>query len=158
MNRNMIIKTHLIATAIAIITISTFFISSLIAELGGSVEHIKAVKKGILYALPLMVVTMPMLAITGNKLAGNSKSPKVIEKQRRMKFITINGIILIFLAVFLYYQSHYQAVDSIFLIAQVAEFVFGLINLTLIGLNLIAGLKLSGRIRRPIYTPFWRGN
>ncbi len=146
MKRKNLVSIHVVATAFAILVISTFFISSLIAELDGAIDVIRTVKQGIFYALPILILTMPTLAITGNKLAGNSKNPKVTEKKRRMKFVLFNGMILISLAVFLYYQSHFKMINNVFLIAQIMEFIFGLGNLTLIGLNVRAGLMLSGKI------------
>lgn len=147
MKRKSLVRVHVTATVLAMLTISVFFTSSLVAELSGDLNLIKTVKQGILYALPILIITMPTLAITGKKLAGGSKNPKVIEKKRRMKFIMINGIVLISLAVFLYYQSHFRVINKTFLIAQVTEFVFGLGNLTLIGLNVRAGLILSGKLK-----------
>ncbi len=86
---------------------------------------------------------MPVLGITGNKLAGNTKHPTILKKKRRMTFIFLNGLILIFLAIFLYYRANFGFIDEVFLTAQIAELVFGIINLTLIGMNAKAGLRLS---------------
>lgn len=147
MKRKTLVRIHVLATAFAVLTISTFFILSFTAELSGDLNFIKTIKKGILYGLPLLIIAMPLLAITGNKLAGSSNHPKVIEKKFRMKLVMINGVILISLAVFLYYQSHYRMINNTFLMAQITEFVFGLANLTLIGLNVRAGLILSGKLR-----------
>lgn len=144
--RKTLIKIHVIATTVAIITIGTFFITSLIAELRGDEAVIRTVKTGILYALPLLLLAMPALAVTGKRLSGHSKHPDILKKQRRMKFIMFNGLILISLAVFLFYRANYVQIDLIFLYAQLAEFLFGLVNLTLIGLNVRTGLKLSGRL------------
>ncbi|TRX52225.1 hypothetical protein FNH22_22675 [Fulvivirga sp. M361] len=147
MKRKTLVKIHVIATIVAMLTISTFFALSLAAELRGDPDLIKTVKRGILYALPLLIIAMPTLAITGNQLARNSKNPKVIEKKLRMKFVMINGIVLISLVVFLYYQSHFKVINTTFLIAQIAEFIFGLGNLTLIGLSARTGLMLSDKLR-----------
>lgn len=145
MKRNSILKFHLLATLIAIITISTFFISSLIAEIRGDVEFIKTVKTTIFYCLPIQLIVMPTLGITGKKLAGNSKSKVIIQKLKRSKQVMLNGILLLLLATFLFYWSNYQKVDSLFLVIQLIEFFLGLFNLTLIILNVKAGMKLSGK-------------
>lgn len=68
----------------------------------------------ILYSLPLLLITMLTVGITGNKLAGKSKNRLVLTKQKRMKFILLNGVCLIGLACFLYYRSHYGTIDGIF--------------------------------------------
>lgn len=148
MKRKTVVKAHVIRSAVAVITISAFFTLSLIAELSGDVEYIKQVKKMILYSLPLLLIAMPILALTGKKLAGKSQNPIVLAKQSRMKIIAINGMVLIGLAIFLYFRSHYKAVDEVFLAAQIAEFGFGLTNLTLIGMNIRSGFKLSGSFKK----------
>ena len=147
MKHKTLVGIHIAATLIAILTIGVFFISSLIAELRGDLNLIKTVKRSILYALPILIIAMSTLAISGNKLAEGSGNLMVRKKKHRMKFVMINGMILISLAFFLDYRSHYKTADNAFLITQVFEFVFGLANLSLIGLNARTGLILSGRLR-----------
>lgn len=65
-----------------------------------------------------------------------------------MKFMIVNGAGLIILAVFLYYRSHFQTIDHVFLIAQIAELALGLCNLVLIALNTKSGIQLSGKLKR----------
>lgn len=148
MKRKNLVRIHVIATIIAAITIAYFFISSLAAEIKGSETAIRKVKEVILFSLPVLLIAMPALGATGNMLAGKSQNPIVLAKKRRMEFIFVNGLILITLACFLYYRSHYQTMDGIFLAAQLVEFTLGLINLTLIGLNIKSGFQLSGRLKR----------
>ncbi len=147
MKRKQLVTIHLIATIVAVLAISTFFTISLIAEIKGNDDFIRSVKAFILYALPIMVLAMPTLKITGDKLAGKSKSPLVLAKIKRMKLVLVNGMILISLAIFLYYRSHYQQIDNVFLIAQITEFAFGLFNLSLIFMNAKAGMQLSGKLK-----------
>ncbi|MBA4056177.1 MAG: hypothetical protein C0490_15790, partial [Marivirga sp.] len=139
-------KIHLMATMIATLTILTFLVASVVAEFEGNEDVIKNTKKVILFSLPILVISMSTLGISGNRLAGQSQNVIVIGKKKRMKFIVMNGIFLITLASILYYRSHYQAIDSIFIGLQIAEFAFGLTNLILIGLNAKGGLHLSGKL------------
>jgi len=148
MKRKTLVKIHIIATAIAALTIATFFISSLAAEINGSETRIRDVKRAILYALPVMLIAMPALGITGNKLAGKSQNPIVVAKRKRMKFVFLNGMGLITLACFLYYRSHYQTIDNTFLVARVAELALGMTNLIFIALNIKSGFQLSGRLKK----------
>lgn len=148
MKRSKIVTAHIAGTIIAVLTISSFFSFSLIAEIIGEDLFIKKVKTGILYCLPILVIAMPMLAISGNKLAGNSKNPIVAKKMKRMKFIAFNGIILISLAIYLYYHAIYKTIDSTFLYVQLVEFLIGAVNLGLIVMNINSGLKLSGRSKK----------
>lgn len=148
MKRKTVVTAHFVATIIAGITIVTFFSLSLVAEIKGDIQFIKSVKTFILYALPVMVIAMPMLKVTGDKLAGKSTNPIILAKKKRMRLMIVNGVVLITLAVFLYYRSHFHEIDPVFVIAQIAEFGFGLGNLTLIVLNARSGLQLSGKLKR----------
>lgn len=145
MKRSKIVAVHILATVIATLTISSFFSFSLIAEIKGENMFIKQVKTGILYCLPILVIAMPLLAISGKNLATNTNNPVVALKMKRMKFIAFNGLILISLAIYLYYHAVYKSIDRTFLYFQIVELLFGAINLGLIILNIISGLKLSGR-------------
>ena len=147
MKRKKIVTIHLIATIGAVLTISTFFTISMIAEIRGDEDYIRSVKAFILYALPVMILAMPTLKITGDRLAAKSINSLISAKAKRMKLVMVNGMILISLAVFLYYRSHYQQIDNIFLTAQIAEFIFGLLNLTLIFINAKTGMQLSGKLK-----------
>ncbi|MDL1913077.1 MAG: hypothetical protein FDW93_00910 [Bergeyella sp.] len=147
MKRKIIVRIHLIATIIAALTIATFFTLSLIAEIKGDKILIKGVKAFILCALPIMVLAMPTLKITGDQLAGKSKNLLVLAKVKRMKWVIVNGMGLMLLAVFLYYRSHYQSIDDIFFVAQIAEFGLGLTNLTIVILNARDGFQLSGILK-----------
>ena len=80
MGRKSVLKLHLAGTILAVLTISTYFFSSLTAEVIGNEYIIKVVKAGIFYSLPVLIIVMPILAISGNKLAGNSKN-KVIQQE-----------------------------------------------------------------------------
>lgn len=148
MKRKTLVRIHVSTTIIATLTIAFFFVSSATAEIVGDETFIKKVKEVIFFLLPVMIVTMPILGITGNKLANKSQSPMVNGKRRRMKFIAVNGLILIFLASLLYYRSHYLAIDNMFLAIQFGELAFGFTNLLLIGMNIRDGLQLSGRLKK----------
>ena len=147
MKRKSLVNIHITATIVAALTITTFFTISLIAELRSDITFIKQVKYFIVCALPAMIIVMPILNISGTKLAGKSQNIIVLSKKRRMKWILINGIGLISLATFLFYQSHYHTINGVFFTALIAEFIFGFTNLCLIALNTKSGFKLSGRIK-----------
>lgn len=148
MKRKTLVNIHVTATLVAAFTITTFFVCSLLAELNGQQALIRKVKQVIVYALPILLIAMPTLGITGNKLAGTAQHPLLVAKRKRMKIVLVNGLALVTLACFLYYRSQYQTIDSIFLAAQLAEFALGLTNLVLIGLNISSGFQLSGKIKK----------
>lgn len=157
MKRKTLVNIHIAATLIAILTMGSFFVSSLWAEMNGDETVIRKVKEVIVFSLPVLLVAMPTLGISGNKLAGKSQHPTIIAKQKRMKFVFVNGLALITSACFLYYRSHYQTIDGIFLGAQLVEFGLGLTNLILIGLNIKSGLQLSGRAKKNKQLPQVKG-
>lgn len=148
MKRQHLVKLHLAATAVATLTIFSFFSFSLIAEIIGTPEFIRQVKTGILYSLPLLLVAMPALALSGKKLAGASTHPMILKKLNRMKMMAANGLMLVSLAIYLYYHAVYKSIDSTFFIIQMIELTLGACNLLLIGLNVRDGLRLSGRLSR----------
>jgi hypothetical protein len=149
MKRKTLVRIHIVVTLLAVLIIGGFFISSLTAEINGNDAFIRNVKEVILFSLPVLLIVMATLGITGNRLSGASKNPIILAKRKRMKFVFVNGMALIALACFLYYRSHYQTLDGLFFSVQLLEFGLGLTNLFLIGLNVRSGLQLSGRLKRP---------
>lgn len=146
MKRKQLIRIHIAATVIATLTIANFFTFSLIAEIIGDADFIKQVKTVILYCLPILIIAMPMLALSGKRLAGKSRNPIVVQKQNRMKLVAVNGIFLISLAIYLYYHANFKNIDTTFFTVQGIELLLGAINLSLMGLNIRAGMRLAGKI------------
>ena len=60
-----------------------------------------------------------------------------------MKFIAINGLVLISLAVYLFYHANYQAIDTAFFFVQMLELAMGAVKLILISMNIKSGLQLT---------------
>lgn len=143
MKRSQLLFFHILSTIIALLTIGSFFSFSLFAEIKGSQHFISQVKRVIFYCLPILVITMPSLAISGKRLAGNSKNLLVLSKLKRMKWIAMNGVVLVSIAIYLYYLSNFGEISQTFWIFQTVEIVFGGFNLILIGLNIKSGLVLS---------------
>ena len=65
MKRKALVKAHVIATIIAGLTIATFFLSSLITKLNGSETLIREIKEVIVFSLPLLLISIPVLGVTG---------------------------------------------------------------------------------------------
>ena len=143
MNRKSLVLIHLIATGVATLTIATFFSTTIISELSGDINWIINVKRGILYALPLLFISMPTIGITGSKLAGNNKSKVILRKMFRMKIIAFNGLSLVVLAITLYLRVNKGSLDITFWILQILELLLGATNLTLIGYNISDGINLK---------------
>jgi len=148
MKRAQLVTIHTGASALALLTVITFFTSTVIIEISGSVEQMASLKEQIFFALPLMLVAMPLVGISGKKLAGKSRAPLVQRKLRRMKFMAINGFILIILASLLYFLSRDFRLDARFYLLEVLELLLGGVNISLMMLSVRDGMRLSGRSKK----------
>lgn len=142
------VKVHAAAGGLALAMIATFMTASLVAEIGLGPDGIAAVKRGILWAIPLLVVALATAGASGFRLGRGWRSPTVAAKQRRMPFIAANGlVVLVPAAVFLAARAEAGAFDGAFYLVQAVEIVAGAINIALLGLNFRDGLKLARRGR-----------
>ncbi|HPE81017.1 MAG TPA: hypothetical protein PKZ35_13550 [Gammaproteobacteria bacterium] len=140
---------HFVAGLLATLTIATFFTSTIVVELFGSHEAVATVKNFIV--MPGLFILVPAIAATGGTGFALSKSRKgrlVQVKQKRMPFIGANGVlVLIPCAIFLDRWASAGAFDTTFYIVQGIELIAGATNLTLMGMNIRDGLRMSGRFR-----------
>lgn len=143
-------KLHLIAGLLGTFTIALFFLSTIIAELLGSHEMVATVKSHIV--MPGLFILVPAIVATGGSGFALSKSWKgrLIEaKKKRMPFIAGNGLLVLLpSALVLDRWASASAFDSSFYLVQVVELLAGATNLTLMGMNIRDGLRLSGRLGR----------
>ena len=143
-------KIHFVAGILATLTIATFLISTITVELFGTPEAIALVKS--LIVMPGLFILVPAIAMTGGTgfaLAKIKSGNLVQAKQKRMPFIGANGIlVLIPCAIFLDHWASAGYFDTTFYIVQGIEIVAGAVNLTLMGMNIRDGLKMSGRFRK----------
>lgn len=137
---------HPIAGAIAILTIVTFWLSTTLSELFGSQAMITTVKTAIPWGF---LVLIPALMATGGSGFGLAKSRRtglVGTKMKRMQVIAANGLlVLIPSAMFLASKAKAGDFDSAFYIVQILELLAGATNISLLGLNMRDGLKMTGR-------------
>mgnify|MGYP003546656313 len=142
-------QVHFIAGLLAIVTIAAFFIATIIVELFGAPEAVATVKA--LIVMPGLFILVPAIAATGASgfFLSKSRQGRLVEiKKRRMPFIAANGlVVLIPCAIFLNRWASAGTFDSTFYLVQSLELLAGVVNLTLMGLNIIDGLKMSGRFR-----------
>lgn len=140
------IKIHIIAATLALLTIGSFWTSSLFVEVFGTLQDIALVKKAILYGMLILIPSMIATGASGFKLAGNRKSPIISTKQTRMKLVAINGLfILLPCAYFLSYKADTMSFDIWFYGIQSAELLAGGLNITLLLLNMKDGFSLSAQ-------------
>jgi hypothetical protein len=88
-------KVHAAAGTIALLTICTFWLSTVAVELVGTPGRIAAVKTAILYGMALLIPAMVAAGASGAALGRGMKLPQVAAKARRMKLIAANGVILL---------------------------------------------------------------
>lgn len=104
-----------------------------------------------LIVMPSLLVLVPAIAATGGTgfvLSRGWQGPLVARKKRRMPIIAGNGLlVLVPAALILDRWAAAGAFDTSFYLVQVVELLAGGTNLTLMGLNIRDGLRLSGRFR-----------
>ena len=135
---------HPLAGLIAIVTIATFWLSTVISELFASEAVVTAVKTAIPWGFILLI---PALAATGGSgffLSKGQREGTVGTKLKRMPFIAANGVVvLIPAALFLAFKAKAGEFDVIFYTVQVVELIAGAVNITLLGLNMRDGMALT---------------
>ncbi len=144
----MINKIHPIAAVIATLCIATFFTSTILAELFGSPESIAMVKN--LIVMPGLFILVPAIAITGGTgfvLSKNRKGHLLDNKQKRMRIIGANGLLVLLPAAIVLDQwAASGSFDTKFYIVQGLELLAGATNLLLMSLNMHDGLKITGKL------------
>ena len=147
----MIKMIHPVAGATAIFMIATFWLSTVVSEALGAQSTVIAVKTAIPWGFLILVPALMAAGGSGFKLAGKRRAGLVATKLKRMPFIAANGIlVLIPSALFLASKASNAEFDVIFYSVQALEIVAGAVNLTLLVLNMRDGLKMKGRLRRPM--------
>ena len=139
---------HPVAGAIALLTIASFWFSTLISELSGSVEAVVAVKTAIPWGFLLLIPALAAAGGTGFSLVGGRAKGLAATKLKRMPIIAANGLlILVPSALFLAWKASAGEFDAAFYGVQAIELVAGAANLVLLGLNMRDGLRMTGRLR-----------
>ena len=143
------IAIHAAAGTLAMLLVASFWTSTLVSELFLDTQAIVAVKQTIAkYGLVCLVIAMAATGGSGFALGKDRKGRLVEEKKKRMSIIGANGMLLMIpSAIFLSIKATAGEFDAMFYMVQAIELVVGLIQLTLLGKNFKAGLRLSGRLR-----------
>ncbi|MGO9428521.1 hypothetical protein [Rhodoblastus sp.] len=140
---------HPVAGGVALLTIATFWLSTIISELSGSQALIASVKTTIPWGFLLLIPALAAAGGTGVLMSKGSRVGLVGTKFKRMPFIAGNGILLLIpSALFLASKASAGEFDTNFYLVQALELVAGGVNITLLGLNMRDGLKLKGWLRR----------
>jgi hypothetical protein len=139
----MLKRIHPFAGALALLSILTFWMATVLSEAFGETATVIAVKTMIPWGF---LVLIPILAATGGSGFALAREPSgvlVERKRRRMAFIAANGLlILIPSALFLSFKAQASELDSAFFVVQALELIAGAVNILLLGLNLRDGLRM----------------
>lgn len=138
---------HLVAGLVGAVTILVFWTSTVSVELFGSPEAIAEVKQAIRWGLVLLVPALAVTAVSGFRIAGQSTNARVLAKKRRMPFIAGIGLVILAPAALYLAATVEDGLGADFYLVQAAELLAGATNLTLMGLNIRDGLRLTGRLR-----------
>ena len=140
---------HPVVGTIALLTILTFWLSTIFAELFGSEALIVSVKTDIPWGFLLLIPALMTAGGTGFVLSQGDRVGVIGAKLKRMPYIAANGLlVLIPCALFLASKARAGDFGTAFYAVQTIELLAGATNITLLGLNMRDGLRLKGRLRR----------
>src|SRR4051812_13681282 len=88
-------RVHLVAATVGLLTILTFWVSTIAVELTGSHDLITSVKQAIPWGLFVLVPALAATGATGAAMAGRSKEPALQVKRRRMVVIAGVGLLIL---------------------------------------------------------------
>ena len=139
---------HAAAGAIALITVSVFWLSTAAVELFGDAAAVTTVKNCVLAGTAVLIPAMIVVGASGFSLGKGWKSPVVARKKQRMRIIAANGLLVLVPSAFLLSGlADAGRFDNLFTIVQAIELVAGAVNITLLSLNMRDGLSLR---RKPV--------
>lgn len=140
---------HLAAAMTAVVLVATFWASTVVVELFGSFEAVAAVKRGILFAIPMLVLALIVTNISGMRASnGLGLGEGVRRKRRRAVLAAINGIVVLVPAAFvLDAMAARGEFAGIFITVQAIELVAGAFNFYLLASNVGEGRRLAMAVR-----------
>ena len=142
-------RVHALAGGIGFLMIFLFWTSTAISELFAGHETIATVKVLILKGMFILSPAMAIVGGSGMAMGRRRKDGPAKAKKKRMPIIALNGlVVLVPAAWFLAGKAAAGEFDSTFYVVQSIELIAGAANLTMMGLNIRDGLKMTGRIRR----------
>ncbi|NJL50653.1 MAG: hypothetical protein HC909_02980 [Blastochloris sp.] len=140
-------RLHPVAGMLALATIATFWISTVVIEAQGTPADIAKVKSLILWGMLVLIPAIALAGASGLRLGRTSLHPLAAAKQRRMPIIAANGLIVLSpCAIFLANRAAAGLMDETFYVVQAIELAAGAVNISLIALSARDGLKLTGRL------------
>jgi hypothetical protein len=140
---------HRLSAVLALAILSSFWIATVVSELLLDVSAVVATKRSIALGLVLLVPCMAALNISGARITGARNGPLIARKRRILRIMGANAaLVLVPCALSLFWLSRDGSLGSTFYAVQALELLAGAVNVTLLLMNVYAGLKLAGRLRR----------
>lgn len=147
--RSLLRRVHAPAGVLAALLIAAFLSATLVVELLGRPQAIAQVKGLILLGLLVLVPALALAGGSGVAMVGRTPRGPAARKLRRMQIIAPNGLLVLLpAAIFLAWKAQAHDFDAAFYAVQALELAAGLINLLLLGANIVDGLRMSGRLVR----------
>lgn len=140
---------HGAAGIAAFAIILSFMLGSLAAEIARDAATIAATKVAICWGLLALVPALIATGGSGYQLVRGNPMGIAATKFRRMRIVGLNGmLVLVPSALLLAWKAGRGEFDGLFVTVQAVEYLAGAVNLSLMGLNIRDGFRLSGRFRR----------
>ena len=145
-------KLHGIFGAVALLCITSFWLSTVVSELFLGQASVTAVKNAVLTGMWLLIPAMAATGGSGFSLAKGRGGRLVGVKGGRMRIVAANGLLVLLPSAFVLASwANAGRFDGAFYALQGVELLVGAVNFTLLVLNMRDGLRLSGRLtpKRP---------
>lgn len=140
-------KLHGLFGAVALLSIVTFWTSTVVSELFLDQASVVAVKNAVLTGMWVLIPAMAATGGSGFSLARSRRGRLVDVKGRRMKGVAANGLLVLLPSAYVLASwANAGRFDGAFYALQGLELVAGAINITLLVLNMRDGLRLTGRL------------
>jgi hypothetical protein len=141
--------THRLSALFALLLLTSFWTATFVSEIFLDVGAVVQVKRGIALGLLALVPCMAALHFTGKHITRAQNSPLIARKRRLLRVMGANAaLVLVPSALTLWWLSRDGTLEPSFYVVQALELVAGIVNVTLLLVNVRAGLKLAGRLRR----------
>lgn len=140
-------KLHGVLGTIALLCVVAFWTSTVVSELFLGQAAVAAVKDAVLTGMWILIPSMAAAGASGFSLARERRGRLVDVKARRMRIAAANGLLVLLPSA--YVLASWAAAgrfDGAFLTLQGLELAAGAVNVTLLGRNLLDGLRLAGRL------------
>ncbi|MBG6156879.1 hypothetical protein IWQ52_002704 [Labrenzia sp. EL_159] len=142
-------RIHAAAGGLGFLMVLIFWTSTVISETFATGADVTVVKSAILMGMFILIPALIVAGGSGMAMGATRTDPLTMAKKRRMPVIAGNGLlILVPCAFFLEGRASAGQFDTVFYAVQAVELFAGALNLTLMGLNIRDGLRMTGRLSK----------